>query len=176
MKKYFYIACVCSLALVLGLSLGCAQKNVQQEPAQQEQKKEKEEKKTEQDKKEVTKKAEKEVEKKKPTPTPMEKYKQKYKELPTQHKVVKGECLWWIAEDEQIYNDPFMWPLIYKANKNKIDDPDLIYPKQNFSIPRQFELNELQQSRKSAGAPKPYTPPKEANISTKLRDKLGWSF
>ena len=31
-----------------------------------------------------------------------------------------------------------MWPLIYKANHDKIKDPDLIYPKQVFSIPRDY--------------------------------------
>ncbi|MFB6260243.1 MAG: LysM peptidoglycan-binding domain-containing protein, partial [Thiohalorhabdaceae bacterium] len=32
------------------------------------------------------------------------------------------------------YGDPFAWPLIYKNNSGKIDDPDLIYPDQTFSI------------------------------------------
>lgn len=174
MKKYFYLASAISLFLIVGLTFGCAQKSEQPDPSQQKQTQE------EKDKQEQQKDEEKTMESKKekstPSPTPMEKYQQKYSKLPTKHKVEKGECLWWIAEDEQIYNDPFMWPLIYKANKNKIDDPDLIYPQQNFSIPREFRLKELKQSRKSAGAPSPYKPPKEANISAKLRDKLGWSF
>lgn len=52
------------------------------------------------------------------------------------HKVKKGECLWWIAEYKDIYNNPFKWTKIYKANKNKIKDPHWIYPNQEFVIPR----------------------------------------
>jgi len=55
---------------------------------------------------------------------------------PTTHVVKKGECLWYIAGYEQIYGNPLKWPLIYKANKDKIKDPDLIYPGQVLAIPR----------------------------------------
>lgn len=109
-------------------------------------------------------------------PTAMELYDQDYAQLPLMHEVVKGECLWWISEYREIYNDPFMWPLIYKANRDKISDPDLIYPGQVFYIPRTFDLDELKESRQSAGAPRPYLPPKSANLPTELRDDLGWEF
>ena len=111
-----------------------------------------------------------------PPPSPEEIYRKNYQKLPTSHTVVKGECLWWIAEYKQIYNDPFMWPLIYKANRDKIKDPDLIYPGQVFRIPREFSLEELKMSRKSAGAPRPYLPPKDANIPADLRVELNWGF
>jgi nucleoid-associated protein YgaU len=76
------------------------------------------------------------------------------------HVVKKGECLWWIAEYEDIYNDPFMWPLIYDANKDKIKNPNLIYPGQEFSIPRAgYSVDEVKEARRSAGAPRPYMPP-----------------
>lgn len=79
------------------------------------------------------------------------------------HVVKKGECLWWISEYEDIYNDPFMWPLIYGANKDQIANPDLIYPGQEFKIPRTgFLMGEIEDARRSAGAPKPYTPPGNA--------------
>jgi nucleoid-associated protein YgaU len=55
---------------------------------------------------------------------------------PTSYTVVKGDCLWNIAKKPIIYNDPFKWHRIYEANKNQIKDPDLIYPKQVFKIPR----------------------------------------
>jgi len=54
------------------------------------------------------------------------------------HEVVKGESLWKIAKHKDVYKNPFMWPLIYKANHDKINDPDMIYPKQILSIPREF--------------------------------------
>ncbi len=79
--------------------------------------------------------------------------------MPTSHVVVKGECLWWIAEYRQVYNDPFQWPLIYHANRDQIKDPDLIYPDQNFKVPRNATLDQIKKARKSAGAPRPYLPP-----------------
>lgn len=56
--------------------------------------------------------------------------------LVTDHTVVKGECLWYIAGYKNIYGDPTQWPLIYRANKDKIKNPDIIYPGQVLRIPR----------------------------------------
>ncbi|WJW76071.1 LysM peptidoglycan-binding domain-containing protein [Thiohalobacter sp. IOR34] len=53
-----------------------------------------------------------------------------------QYTVVKGDSLWAISGKPDIYNNPYQWPLIYKANSDKIKDADLIYPGQNFSIDR----------------------------------------
>ncbi len=61
---------------------------------------------------------------------------------PTTHIVLKGECLWIISSYPQIYGNPFMWPLIYWANRAQIHDPDLIYPGQAFTIPRDFSPQE----------------------------------
>src|SRR3989337_2799191 len=58
------------------------------------------------------------------------------------HEVVKGESLWKIAKHKDVYENPFMWPLIYKANHDKINDPDMIYPKQVLSIPREFSSDD----------------------------------
>ncbi len=79
------------------------------------------------------------------------------------HVVKKGECLWWIAQYKDIYNDPFQWPIIYDANSNLINDPDLIYPGQIFSIPQKgYTIEAVKEARRKAGAPRPYTPPAEA--------------
>jgi nucleoid-associated protein YgaU len=56
--------------------------------------------------------------------------------LPKDYTVVKGDCLWNISGFESIYADPVQWPRIYRANKDQIKDPDLIYPDQVFAIPR----------------------------------------
>ncbi|HKI77614.1 MAG TPA: LysM peptidoglycan-binding domain-containing protein [Ignavibacteriaceae bacterium] len=50
--------------------------------------------------------------------------------------VVRGDCLWNIAKKNEFYGNGFAWPNIYKANRDKIKDPDLIYPKQVFKIPK----------------------------------------
>jgi len=79
------------------------------------------------------------------------------------HLVKRGECLWWIAEYEDVYNDPFMWPVIYAANQDQIKNPDLIYPGQELKIPRVgYTMEDIQEARRSAGSPKPYAPPESA--------------
>ncbi len=50
--------------------------------------------------------------------------------------VVSGDNLWSIAGQDTIYSNPFMWPLIYKANSGQIKDADLIHPGQYFYIPK----------------------------------------
>lgn len=46
------------------------------------------------------------------------------------------DCLWNIAKKKSIYDNPFKWPTIYNANKDKIKDPNLIYPGQVLTIPK----------------------------------------
>ena len=48
--------------------------------------------------------------------------------------VSKGDSLWAISAKNEIYADPYQWPLIYKANSDSIKDADLIFPGQVFSI------------------------------------------
>jgi nucleoid-associated protein YgaU len=50
--------------------------------------------------------------------------------------VIPGDCLWLIASYLSIYSNSRRWPEIYEANKDKIRDPDLIYPRQEFTIPQ----------------------------------------
>jgi hypothetical protein len=50
--------------------------------------------------------------------------------------VVRGDNLWNISGKSSIYGDPYQWPLIYKANRDQIKDPDLIFPGQTFGIDR----------------------------------------
>ena len=45
------------------------------------------------------------------------------------------DCLWNIAKKPRFYGDPWKWKRIYKANTDKIKDPDLIYPGQQLVIP-----------------------------------------
>ena len=48
--------------------------------------------------------------------------------------VVKGDSLSKIAKRE--YGDANKWQAIYDANKDLINDPDLIYPGQELKLPR----------------------------------------
>jgi len=51
-----------------------------------------------------------------------------------QYEVERGDSLWSISGKAETYNNPYQWPLIYKANRDKIKDADLIYPGQNFTV------------------------------------------
>lgn len=74
---------------------------------------------------------------------PSDKMMQPPSKIYAQHVVQKGECLWIISEYEKVYGNPFMWPLIYKENRSQIKDPDLIFPKQNFKIPRDSDPKDV---------------------------------
>lgn len=49
------------------------------------------------------------------------------------HEVVKGNTLWVLAE--RYLGDPFRWPLLYEANRDRIKDPHWIFPGQVLVIP-----------------------------------------
>lgn len=66
----------------------------------------------------------------------------KPQQITINYEVMRGDNLWNIAKKEEIYADAYMWPRIYRANKEKISDPDLIYPKQNLDVP--FGVGESQ--------------------------------
>jgi nucleoid-associated protein YgaU len=53
--------------------------------------------------------------------------------------VVRGDHLWGIARKKEHYGNPFAWPVIYRANRDQIKNPDLIFPKQVFKIPNLTE-------------------------------------
>ena len=50
------------------------------------------------------------------------------------YNVVKGDSLWRIAGKSDVYGNPYEWPLIFKANTDKIKHADLIYPKQDLTV------------------------------------------
>ena len=52
------------------------------------------------------------------------------------YKVRHGDCLWKIAKMPKHYGNGSMWKKIWRANKNKIHNPRLIYPRQVFYIPK----------------------------------------
>jgi nucleoid-associated protein YgaU len=63
--------------------------------------------------------------------------------LPTEWEVKEGENLYRISGYEQIYSDPTKWPRIYRANRDKIEDPTLIYPGWILNIPRGLPMTHM---------------------------------
>jgi nucleoid-associated protein YgaU len=44
------------------------------------------------------------------------------------------DCLWNISKKPDIYNDPFAWPKIWRANMDKIHNPDIIQPGMQLTV------------------------------------------
>ncbi len=68
----------------------------------------------------------------------------------TSYTVTDGENLFAIAGRRKVYRDALLWPLIYKANRDQIKDPQQIYPGQRLTIPRDVSEQEMEEARKTA--------------------------
>jgi nucleoid-associated protein YgaU len=81
---------------------------------------------------------------------------------PSSYMVKDGDKLQIIAARKEIYNDLYQWPLIYKANRDQIRDPQILFVGQQLIIPRKVTIDEVREARRQAGAEAPYDPPPEA--------------
>ena len=88
-----------------------------------------------------------------PAPQPMVVKKEDEK-----YTVVRGDSLWAISGSSSIYGDSFQWPLLFKANRDQIADPDLIYPDQSFLIRRDFTPDETSRAKNAANSTPKYVP------------------
>lgn len=73
--------------------------------------------------------------------------------FPDNYTVQRGDTLSEISEQDKIYGDWKLWPLIYDANRSQISDPDLIYPEQRLGIPRDYTFDEADNARNRAYPP-----------------------
>jgi nucleoid-associated protein YgaU len=66
--------------------------------------------------------------------------------------VQPGESLWLIAANT--IGDPTLWPVLYRANRDQIKDPTLLYPGQKLAIPEvdPAEREEVRREAASLGA------------------------
>ena len=69
-----------------------------------------------------------------------------------EHVVQQGETLWSIAAQRDTYADPYLWPLIYKFNRDQIKDPSRIYPSQRLQIPMHVDESARRSARLEASA------------------------
>lgn len=69
--------------------------------------------------------------------------------------VVSGDSLWSISGKPEVYGNPYQWPLVYKANTDKIRDADLIHPGQELAVdknPSQASVDGAVKHAKTRGA------------------------
>jgi LysM repeat protein len=74
----------------------------------------------------------------------------RWQALPKSYTVKRGDTLWGIASKDFIYGDPWQWPLIYKANRDKVKNPHLIFPSQRLRIPRDITCDDIINARRQA--------------------------
>jgi nucleoid-associated protein YgaU len=65
--------------------------------------------------------------------------------------VRRGETLPQIAARTEIYNESSLWPLIYRANRDQIRDPNQLWPGQVLKIPRHFSREEALEAKRYSG-------------------------
>ncbi len=62
--------------------------------------------------------------------------------VPPSYTVNRGDYLWKIAANADVYGDAYAWMRIYTSNRDQIKNPDLIFPNQVLMIPRVVGPNE----------------------------------
>ncbi len=63
---------------------------------------------------------------------------------PPTYTIARGDGLYRIAGMEKIYGDSKMWPLLFDANRDQIQNPDLIYPGRTLNVPRGMSDAQMQ--------------------------------
>ena len=88
-----------------------------------------------------------------------------------QHYVVaKGDCLWTIAAKPSVLGDAFHWPLLYKQNRDQIEDPDIIEPKQDLAYRSHYSEAEYDLAQRQAAEMPAYVPHSVPAAIQKLKD------
>jgi hypothetical protein len=80
--------------------------------------------------------------------------------VPTGMKYVvqKGDTMWGISSMGKIYQDPFQWPLLFKANRDQVVDPDIIEVGQSFDVRKDFGADEVTDAVQKAKDTPPFKP------------------
>jgi hypothetical protein len=64
--------------------------------------------------------------------------------------VQAGDTLWLIASRPEVYGDPLLWPVLYRANRDQIKDPRRVYEGQTLEVPRNMTDADLDEAREQA--------------------------
>lgn len=81
------------------------------------------------------------------------------KEATSAHYIVrKGDNLWKIASRSDVLGDSFHWPLLYKQNRDQIEDPDLIEVRQDLNYGEKMSDQQIAEAVQKAKETPPYVP------------------
>jgi LysM repeat protein len=64
--------------------------------------------------------------------------------------VQAGDTLWAISQQSGIYSDSFQWPLLFKGDRDQIQDPDKISPGQVLTIQKGQTDEQIKHARQLA--------------------------
>lgn len=71
-------------------------------------------------------------------------------QLVSRHTVKRGETLPQIAALAEVFGDSSLWPLIYRANRDQISNPAVLWPGQDLRIPRNSDRSDISEARRFA--------------------------
>ena len=94
-----------------------------------------------------------------PTPTPVVKAETSAPEA--SYVVKKGDSLWKIASKKKVLGDPFAWPLLFKANRDQIQDPDFIDVRADLNYKKNYSKDEIADAVEKAEQTPPFEPRKQ---------------
>jgi nucleoid-associated protein YgaU len=102
-----------------------------------------------------------------PVPTPVAAPKKALDES-SLYSVKHRDTLWDISESKTGFSDPYYWPALFRANRDVIEDPDLIYVDEQLKLPKGMSQAELDDARRRARL----TPPYEPHTAPRPREQL----
>ena len=97
-----------------------------------------------------------------PAPTPKKSLEQ------GQYTIKSHDTLWDISSGKAAYEDPYYWPALFRANRDVIEDPDLIYVNEQIKIPKGLSDTDMEDARRRAKK----APAFEPHASPKPREQL----
>lgn len=73
-------------------------------------------------------------------------------DIPEIYEIVSGDTLWGIAD--KFLKDPFLWPVIWDLNLDKVPNPHLIFPKQIIRLPVPIVIPEEKPAQRITEGPR----------------------